>query len=65
MKQVLYRTMPFAFILLLGFAFFGLKTGENPAATTTLNDLQSVEQLKALFNRDADIPRLVLLLSPT
>ena len=41
MKQVLYRTMPFAFILLLAFAFFGLETGEDPAATTTLNDLQS------------------------
>ena len=33
MKQVLYRTMPFAFILLLGFAFFSLEMGEDPAAT--------------------------------
>jgi hypothetical protein len=35
------------------------------AASATLEDLASVEELKTLFNRDRGKPRLVLLLSPT
>ncbi len=42
------------------------RTLESPAsATPALSDLQSVEELKTLFNRDQGKPRLVLLLSPT
>jgi hypothetical protein len=34
-------------------------------AATNLTDLQSVDDLKAIFNRDAGNVRLVLLASPT
>ncbi|MCI0419898.1 MAG: hypothetical protein L0312_11855 [Acidobacteria bacterium] len=36
-----------------------------PASDTTLKDLQSLDELRALFNKYKDAPRLILLLSPT
>ena len=42
-------------------AWASSQTGTPPA----LSDLQSVEELKRAFNRDAGKPRLVLLMSPT
>jgi hypothetical protein len=37
-----------------------------PAVTlATLRDLAGVDDLRALFERDRDKPRLILLLSPT
>lgn len=41
---------------------------ETPTKTyqpRTLYDLHSVEELRALFNQDKGMPRLVLLVSPT
>lgn len=40
-------------------------TAARASAQSTLRDLQSVDQLKALFNHDAGHVRVVLLLSPT
>ncbi len=39
------------------------ETGSGPDASVT--DLKGIDQLQAAFNRDADRPRLILLLSPT
>ena len=39
-----------------------LGVAEPPA---TLADLHDVEELRALFNQDDGVPRLILLLSPT
>lgn len=36
-----------------------------PAPNETLKGLQSLDELRALFNKDKDAPRLILLLSPT
>ncbi len=36
-----------------------------PEPTATLNDLRQMGQLQSLFNREAGVPRLILLLSPT
>jgi hypothetical protein len=36
-----------------------------PAPEATLKDLQSLDELRALFNKEKDAPRLILLLSPT
>jgi hypothetical protein len=36
-----------------------------PAPDATLKDLQNLDELRALFNKDKDGPRLILLLSPT
>jgi hypothetical protein len=36
-----------------------------PAPDAVLKDLQNLEELRARFNQDKGVPRLILLLSPT
>ena len=36
-----------------------------PEPDATLKDLQNLDELRALFNKEKDSPRLILLLSPT
>jgi hypothetical protein len=56
-----YRSALLAAVLALGAVLTGCR-GSRPA---TLADIQSVDELKSAFNRDAGKPRVVLLLSPT
>ena len=46
------------------FAFNRSAAGADDAKPKAV-DLENIEQLKAAFNKDAGVPRLVLLLSPT
>lgn len=38
---------------------------EQASRPVSLTDLSGVEELKAVFNKDQDLPRLILVLSPT
>ncbi|MGH3114406.1 MAG: hypothetical protein ACRDOP_13175 [Gaiellaceae bacterium] len=69
-----WKTLPLvAGTLALALAGCGGNGGASPDAGTQtrshgdarLVDVSSANQLRARFNRDAGIPRLVLLLSPT
>ena len=53
--------------LVLGFAWFLLGPGEAPAGQPSLVtlDLNSLEALRAAFNRDSKQARVILLLAPT
>lgn len=42
-----------------------VSTARVDAADPTLRQLHALEDLSAAFNRDAGVPRVVLLLSPT
>ena len=42
-----------------------LRTETAAATTPTLQDLQGVAEVKTLFNQDAGVVRLVMLVSPT
>ena len=57
------RRVQFLAVLLLGVGLAGAATAEGAGAR--LRELQSVDQLKAIFDQDSGMPRLVLLLSPT
>lgn len=54
--------------------FFGVLTGRpaaqeapagSPTPPPTLSDLKDIDQLRDLFNRQAGVPRLILLVAPT
>ena len=65
-KAVIWRRrVRFLAVLLLGIGLAGAAKAEGPGAAARLRDLQSVDQLKVIFNHDSGMPRLVLLLSPT
>jgi hypothetical protein len=34
-------------------------------AKATLNDIRSIKDLQSIFNQDKDLPRIILLMSPT
>ncbi len=59
------RRVRLLLVLVLGIGLAGAATAESPTAGARLRDLQSVDQLKVIFNHDSGMPRLVLLLSPT
>jgi hypothetical protein len=40
-------------------------TGQPPPDLPTLVDIRSVEELRRDFNSQSDIPRMILLMSPT
>lgn len=52
-------------VLVLALATIAAVLSFYPAPAAPLNDLRSIEDLRAQFNRDKGAPRLVLLLSPT
>ena len=43
----------------------GAAHGTTPTASSRLVDLSSVDDLRAAFTVESDVPRLILLLSPT
>jgi hypothetical protein len=43
----------------------GISSACSGAGTATLQNLNSIEELKARFNQDGGKPRILLLLSPT
>lgn len=44
----------------------GQSAGQTPSATTSrLVDLERIDDLRAAFNAEPGVPRLILLLSPT
>lgn len=59
------RGLKWLIVVSLIAAAIGLGLFAAPRPKATLNDLQSVEQLRARFNQDKGKTRLVLLLSPT
>jgi hypothetical protein len=57
--------MAAAIAAVLVLAASGCGAGSERAHTDTLTNLQSIRQLKTLFNERAGEPRLILLISPT
>jgi hypothetical protein len=43
----------------------GSSSDEPPSRAAPLSDLTEIGQLRAAFNEQPDVPRLILLLSPT
>ena len=75
--EMISRVSKLAVIVVVSFILFGacgggsgISTAERPNAepleqsAPVLRDLTTVEALKSLFNEDAGIPRVILLLDP-
>lgn len=53
-------------VLILGLVYLpGLSQPDATKLPVTLTDLHQVEELRVRFNQDDNIPRLILILSPT
>ena len=63
LRSTRWKWLLVAFIFVVAVALGVL--GSYPGPKATLRDLKDVEELRAQFNRDKGMPRIILLLSPT
>ena len=66
LPKLLKRRWVLISLLVVGFVAIGLIAFVYMMrATSPLRDINSTEELRALFNRDKGVPRVILLMSPT
>jgi len=65
-SKIVLRKWPAVVALIIGVTVIGLITiVYQGRATSPLTEINSIEDLRILFNQDKNFPRIILLMSPT